>query len=177
LPAQPAREIFLWRRTPSEVCLKEARTLLSRGFRAPSTMKSTSPVVVGAKTIRAGSMARMSKLILRVTSGSRVLQHRTISGDRRFPSATRGDENRGFVAAFSPSLAKLCLAAYERGAEAEQLEGLALSSNGLALATGFSFSTKIPVGAVVDRGKQASAFNGRDVHTRILAVPANVLCR
>jgi hypothetical protein len=94
-----------------------------------------------------------------------------------FPPQPGGDENRGFVAAFSPSLAKLCFAAYDGGAEGEQLEGLALSSNGLALATGFSFSTEVSAEAVVDRGKQASRLNGRDVHTRILAVPTNVSCR
>jgi hypothetical protein len=74
-------------------------------------------------------------------------------------------------------LAKLCFAAYDGGAEGEQLEGLALSSNRLARATGFSFSTEIPAEAVVDRRKQASALNGRDVQPRILAVPTNVLCR
>jgi len=57
------------------------------------------------------------------------------------------------------------------------LEGLALSSNGLAFATGFSFSSEIPAEALVDQGKKASRLNGNEVHTRILAVPLTASCR
>jgi hypothetical protein len=100
-----------------------------------------------------------------------------LPGTGGFPPQPGREENRGFVAAFSPSLAQLCFATYDGGSEGEQLEGLALSSNGLVLATGFSFSTEIPALAVVDQKKKASRLNGREVHTRILAVPISVSCR
>jgi len=101
-----------------------------------------------------------------------------LPGTSGFPPQQGREANRGFVAAFSPSLAGLCFAAYDSGSEGEQLEGLALSSdNGLALATGFSFSSEIPAEAVVDRQKNATRLNGHDVHTRVLAVPTAVSCR
>jgi len=101
-----------------------------------------------------------------------------LPGTSGFPPQQGREANRGFVAAFSPSLAGLCFAAYDGGSEGEQLEGLALSSDdGLALATGFSFSSEIPAEAVVDREKKATRLNGHDVHTRILAVRTAVSCR
>lgn len=100
-----------------------------------------------------------------------------LPGTAGFPPQPGREENRGFIAAFSPSLARLCFAAYDGGAEGEQLEGLALSSNGLAFATGSSFSSEIPAEALVDQGKKASRLNGNEVHTRILAVPLTASCR
>jgi hypothetical protein len=91
-----------------------------------------------------------------------------LPGTGGFPLQPGREENRGFVAAFSSSLAKLCFAAYDGGAEGEQLEGLALSTNRQAFATGFSFSREIPAEALVDQGKKASRLNGNEVHTRIL---------
>jgi hypothetical protein len=87
------------------------------------------------------------------------------------------ERNRGFVAAFSPSLARLCFAEYDGGSEGEQLEGIALSSTGLVFATGFSFSSEVPAEAMLDRTKKGMMLNGKEVHTRILAVPARASCR
>jgi hypothetical protein len=51
-----------------------------------------------------------------------------------------GGETDGFLAAFSPDLAKLCYSTYRGGTDRDFLEGIDVASNGLVYATGVTWS-------------------------------------
>lgn len=89
-----------------------------------------------------------------------------------------GGDTDGFVAAFSPDLTKLCFATYRGGSDRDLLEGLALSPDGLVLATGLTFSKDLPMPArAVQKELSAVTVGGRIVNATLLAFESAQPCR
>lgn len=66
-------------------------------------------------------------------------------------AAFAGGDTDGFLALFSPDLSRLCFATYRGGSGRDLLEGLAVSEDGMVLATGVTFSTDLPLSAAAIR--------------------------
>lgn len=93
------------------------------------------------------------------------------------PLAEDSDQN-GFIAAFSPQLTELCYSSYLGGRNGDDLEGLAIAGDGNVLASGFSFSTKLPADALVNRkSKTVLRLDGKSVHAVVLEMQAAGICR
>jgi hypothetical protein len=82
----------------------------------------------------------------------------------------------GFIAAFTPSLEKLCFSSYADEGEEGALEGVVLTRNGRLLASGFSYSTHAQHGFIDNQSGITFRLNGRPVHAVLIESDVHSAC-
>jgi hypothetical protein len=89
-----------------------------------------------------------------------------------------GGETDGFLAAFSPTLTKLCYATYRGGSDRELLEGLDILADGTVVVTGLTFSKDLSMSPrAVQKTLSDVSVAGRIVNAAVFSLQARQICR